>query len=63
MNHSLDAAYAEVKRLFIEEEIVLITALGCRMVASNRFNCALKVPLDEYLEKVDFDSAILEKAE
>ncbi|WP_443743794.1 amidohydrolase family protein [Sutterella sp.] len=37
-------------------------AVGCRMVASNLFNCALKVPLDAYLEKVDFDSAILEKA-
>ena len=32
------------------------------MIASNLFNSALKIPLDDYLEKVDFDSAILEKA-
>lgn len=61
-NNIPGVVYAELKRLFTEEEIVLITAVGCRMVASNLFNCALKVPLDEYLEKVDFDSAILEKA-
>lgn len=54
--------YAELKRLFTEDEIVLITAVGCRMIASNLFNSALKIPLDDYLEKVDFDSAILEKA-
>ena len=61
-NHIDEAIYTELKRLFTDDEIVLITAVGCRMIASNLFNCALKVPLDDYLEKVDFDSAILEKA-
>ena len=58
-----DDIYAKMKELFSDEEIVLITAVGCRMVASNMFNLALKVDVDEYLYDVDFDKSILDKAE
>ena len=57
-----DEIYAKLKELFTDEEIVLITAVGCRMVSSNMFNLALKIDVDDYLFDVDFDKAILEKA-
>ena len=53
---------ARMKSLFTDEEIVLITAVGCRMVASNMFNLALKIDVDDYLFDVDFDKAILDKS-
>lgn len=54
-NHIDENIYTELKRLFSKEEIVLITAVGCRMIASNLFNNALKVDLDEYLFDVKFE--------
>ena len=33
-----------------DEQIVALTAFGALMVATNVFNNALEVPLDEYLE-------------
>lgn len=53
--------YERLQRLFTEEEIVLITAVGCRMIASNLFNSALKVDLDEHLFHVEFDATILDR--
>jgi hypothetical protein len=54
-NNIDERIYAELKRLFTKEQIVLITAVGCRMIASNLFNNALKVDLDEYLFDVKFE--------
>ncbi|WP_223070493.1 hypothetical protein [Paenibacillus caui] len=51
--------YAGLKKHFSNEEIVLITTVGCKMIASNTFNSALKVDLDEYLFEVDFDDKIM----
>ncbi|MHA7965646.1 carboxymuconolactone decarboxylase family protein [Paenibacillus sp. CAU 1782] len=53
------SVYDKLKELFSSEEIVLITAVGCKMIASNLFNSALKVDLDEYLFEVEFDKNIL----
>ncbi|MCQ4085451.1 carboxymuconolactone decarboxylase family protein [Saccharibacillus sp. JS10] len=55
--------YDRLKAKFTPAEIVLITTVGCKMIASNIFNEALKVDLDEYLFEVEFDKNILpEKA-
>lgn len=53
------AIYEQLKKHFSPEEIVLITTVGCKMIASNIFNEALKVDLDEYLFEVEFDKNIL----
>jgi alkylhydroperoxidase family enzyme len=45
-----DELYRQVAALFTEEQIVALTAFGAMMVATNIFNNALEVELDEYLE-------------
>lgn len=60
-NHIEQEIYDRLGELFTEEEIVLITAVGCKMIASNLFNSAMKVDLDEYLYQVKFDKNILGK--
>ena len=45
-----DALYARLAEQFSDEQIVLLTAFGAIMVATNIFNDALGVPLDEHLE-------------
>jgi alkylhydroperoxidase family enzyme len=41
--------YARLAALFTDEQIVALTAFGAMMVATNVFNNALEVDLDEYL--------------
>ncbi|WP_370295270.1 carboxymuconolactone decarboxylase family protein [Rossellomorea marisflavi] len=53
--------YDRLRSQFTSEEIVLITTVGCKMIASNIFNEAMKVDLDEYLFEVEFDKNILPK--
>jgi alkylhydroperoxidase family enzyme len=45
-----DAMYADLARLFTQEQIVALTAFGVIMLATNVFNNALRVDLDGYLE-------------
>ena len=45
-----DAVYLPVAERLSREQIVALTAFGALMVATNVFNNALRVPLDEYLE-------------
>ena len=45
-----DAIYAPLAARLTREQIVALTAFGALMVATNVFNNALDVPLDEYLE-------------
>lgn len=45
-----DAVYRPVAEKLTREQIVVLTAFGALMVATNVFNNALRVPLDEYLE-------------
>lgn len=44
-----DELFSELKELFSEEQIVLLTAFGAIMIATNLINTTLKVPLDGYL--------------
>jgi len=44
-----DDLYARLAAIFTEEQIVALTAFGAMMVATNVFNNALNVDLDEYL--------------
>jgi alkylhydroperoxidase family enzyme len=44
-----DDLYAELQRHFTSAQIVVLTAFGGLMVATNLFNNALKIDLDEYL--------------
>jgi alkylhydroperoxidase family enzyme len=44
-----DALWARLAERFTEEQLVLLTAFGAIMVATNVFNDALEVPLDGYL--------------
>lgn len=44
-----DALFARLQTFFDERQIVALTALGGIMIATNIFNNALKVDLDEYL--------------
>jgi alkylhydroperoxidase family enzyme len=44
-----DALYAELARHFGPAQMVMLTAFGGLMIATNLFNNALKVDLDEYL--------------
>ena len=46
-----DAVYAPLTQYFTEQQIVAITAFGAIMVATNVFNNALAVPLDDELER------------
>ena len=45
-----DEVYAPIAARLTREQIVALTAFGALMVATNVFNNALGVPLDEYLE-------------
>ncbi|MFE6076448.1 carboxymuconolactone decarboxylase family protein [Paenibacillus sp. NPDC057886] len=54
-----ESIYDRLRNEFTSEEIVLITTVGCKMIASNIFNEAMKVDLDEYLFEVEFDKNIL----
>jgi alkylhydroperoxidase family enzyme len=44
-----DELYARLASFFDEKQIVLLTAFGTLMLATNVFNNALKVDLDDYL--------------
>jgi alkylhydroperoxidase family enzyme len=45
-----DPVYQPIAERLTREQIVALTAFGALMVATNVFNNALQVPLDEYLE-------------
>ncbi len=45
-----DRLYAPIAARLTQQQIVALTAFGAMMVATNVFNNALGVPLDEYLE-------------
>jgi len=45
-----DALYARLAAWFTPDEIVAVTAFGGLMIATNVFNNALRVDLDEYLQ-------------
>ena len=45
-----DPVYQPIAERLSREQIVALTAFGSLMVATNVFNNALRVPLDEYLE-------------
>jgi alkylhydroperoxidase family enzyme len=45
-----DELYARLARELTEEQIVALTAFGGLMIATNLFNNALRVDLDDYLE-------------
>lgn len=45
-----DAAYERAAAYFTDEQMVSLTAFGALMVATNVFNNALGVPLDDYLQ-------------
>ena len=45
-----DPVYRPVAERLSPEQVVALTAFGALMVATNVFNNALEVPLDEYLE-------------
>lgn len=44
-----DTMFARLKEVFSDEQIVLLTAFGAIMIATNLINSSLKVPLDGYL--------------
>lgn len=52
--------FDRLKHHFSEPEIVLITTVGCKMIASNIFNSALQIDLDEYLYEVEFEKNIID---
>lgn len=60
-NNIDSSIYEGLKKHFTPEQIVLITTVGCKLIASNLFNEALKVDLDEYLFEVEFNQDILPK--
>ena len=45
-----DALYARLSRFLQPAQIVALTAFGGMMIATNLFNNALRVDLDEYLQ-------------
>jgi alkylhydroperoxidase family enzyme len=45
-----DELYADLARHFTAEQIIALTAFGALMLATNVFNNALRVDLDQYLE-------------
>jgi alkylhydroperoxidase family enzyme len=45
-----DELYARVAAYFSDEQMVALAAFGALMVATNVFNNALGVPLDDYLQ-------------
>ncbi len=48
-NNVSDELYSRLASFFDEKQIVLLTAFGTLMLATNVFNNALKIDLDEYL--------------
>jgi alkylhydroperoxidase family enzyme len=48
-NQVSDSLFARLKSHFDEKQIVLLTTFGALMIATNVFNNALKVQLDDYL--------------
>ncbi len=46
-----DGLYSRLAAEFTDEQIVALTAFGALMLATNVFNNALEVDLDEYLER------------
>ena len=49
-NHVSDELYARLASQFTPKQLVALTAFGAMMLATNVFNNALRVDLDEYLE-------------
>ncbi|HVU86557.1 MAG TPA: hypothetical protein VHD36_04510 [Pirellulales bacterium] len=49
-NQVSDALYERLARQFSQPQIVALTAFGAMMIATNVFNNALRVDLDDYLE-------------
>lgn len=48
--HDIDESiYDRLKQYFNDEQIVLLTAFGAVMIATNLINTSLKIPLDGYL--------------
>ena len=52
-----DELYARLAKEFSEEQIVALTGFGAMMVATNVFNNALDIDLDEYLEPYQAQAA------
>ena len=51
MPHAVDdELYARLADRYTDEQIVVLTAFGAIMIATNVFNDALQVPLDSHLE-------------
>jgi alkylhydroperoxidase family enzyme len=46
-----DELYARLADRYTEEQIVVLTAFGAIMIATNVFNDALRVRLDSHLEQ------------
>ena len=46
-----DELYARLADRYTDEQIVVLTAFGAIMIATNVFNDALRVPLDSHLEQ------------
>ena len=57
-----DELYASLAREFTPEQIVLLTAFGAMMIATNVFNDALRVDLDEDLYPYRAQSVTAERA-
>ena len=53
-----DELYARLAAEFSDEQIVALTAFGAMMVATNVFNNALDIDLDEYLEPYRAQAAL-----
>jgi hypothetical protein len=49
-NEVSDQLFARLKNFFTDQQIVLLTAFAGLMIATNLFNNALKVTLDDYLQ-------------
>jgi hypothetical protein len=54
--------YEGLRTHFSSDQIVLITAVGVKMIASNLFNVAMKIELDDYLFDVEFDDKLMGRA-
>ena len=49
--HSVsDGLFSKLRERLNDEQIVVLTAFGCLMLATNAFNDALRVDLDDYLK-------------
>ncbi|OUM85945.1 MAG: hypothetical protein BAA01_15260 [Bacillus thermozeamaize] len=49
-NQVSDELFSRLQAFFDERQIVLLTAFAGLMIATNLFNNALRIPLDDYLE-------------